>query len=116
MRGLGRHLVIDLYQVSPSVLKDSEFLLKLLERAASESGATIIKSFAHRFSLQGVSCVVVIGESHVTIHTWPEKNYAALDFFSCSSLIDLDKAIRIILTGLNTQTCQITSIERGISY
>lgn len=93
MRALSQHTLLEFYDCDPSRLKHSREVKKLLCDAVRHGGGTIVKAVFHNFSPYGVSGVVVITESHVTIHTWPEHDYAAVDIFSCSEKLD-HKAIR----------------------
>lgn len=84
MRALGKHTLLEFYDCDPACLKRAKEAKKLLCAAVTQGGGTIVKTVFHNFSPYGVSGVVVITESHVTIHTWPEHGYAAVDVFSCS--------------------------------
>jgi S-adenosylmethionine decarboxylase len=84
MRALGKHTLIEFYDCDPACLKRARETKQLLCEAVRQGGGTIVKTVFHNFSPYGVSGVVVITESHVTIHTWPEHAYAAVDVFSCS--------------------------------
>jgi S-adenosylmethionine decarboxylase len=88
MRALAQHTLLEFYACEPSRLKHSREVKKLLCDAVRQGGGTIVKAVFHNFSPYGVSGVVVITESHVTIHTWPEHAYAAVDIFSCSKKLD----------------------------
>ena len=83
MEPLGLHILIDLSGVDSGLLNDPGALQGCLEEAAREGGATVLASRFRRFEPQGVSGVVIIAESHVTCHTWPELGYAAVDVFTC---------------------------------
>ena len=78
-RTLGRHLLLELYNCDTSLLNDTKRIEAALVEAARLVGATIIDTSFHHFSPYGVSGVVIIAESHITVHTWPEYNYAAVD-------------------------------------
>lgn len=88
MASLGRHIIVEYYDSNPELLNDVEYIEKSMERAAVEAGATIINSTFHHFSPYGVSGVVVIQESHLAIHTWPEYGYASVDLFTCGDTVD----------------------------
>lgn len=88
MRALSLHTLLEFYECEPGRLKQSREIRKLLCAAVLAGGGTIVKAVFHNFSPYGVSGVVVITESHVTIHTWPEHAYAAVDIFSCSDKLD----------------------------
>ena len=85
---LGRHILVEYMQCDPNILNDVVFIEKAMVDAAREAEATVINSTFHHFSPFGVSGVVVIQESHLAIHTWPEYGYAAVDIFTCGDTID----------------------------
>ncbi len=109
---LGRHLIVEVFDADPSLLNDAHALEQLLLHAARAAHATVVESVFHRFSPYGVSGVVMIAESHLTIHTWPEYGYAAIDIFTCGPKMDLDAAVEVIRQGLGGRTLQI-EIGRG---
>ncbi len=88
MEALGRQILVEFYDCKESNINDVNFIESSLIKATKASGATIISHNFHKFSPYGVSGVVVIAESHVAIHTWPEYNYAAVDIFTCGDTID----------------------------
>lgn len=109
---LGRHLIVEVFDADPALLNNADALEQLLLEAAHAAQATVVESVFHRFSPHGVSGVVVIAESHLTIHTWPEFGYAALDIFTCGPKMDLDAAVEVIRKGLGGRTLQL-EISRG---
>lgn len=88
MEALGRQILVEYYDCKESNINDVAYIEDSLIRATKASRATIISHNFHKFSPYGVSGVVVIAESHVAIHTWPEYNYAAVDIFTCGDTID----------------------------
>ncbi|MDA3915500.1 MAG: adenosylmethionine decarboxylase [Deltaproteobacteria bacterium] len=112
---LGRQLTIEYYECASNVLLDKNLVEKALLQAASNSGATIISSSFHGFNPQGVSGVVVIAESHFTVHAWPEHDYAAVDIFTCGDSIDLEVAINSMRDSFESKNVVISSDQnRGI--
>jgi len=83
---LGRHLLMDFYDCDPLLLNDDTYLEQALRRAAVAAGASVLSAHFHRFSPQGITGVLSLRESHLAIHTWPERHFAAVDLFSCGSL------------------------------
>ncbi len=114
MKILGRHLIAELSDCDSSKLNNIEQLEQYLHEAVRLSGATIVRSVFHQYNPQGVSGVVVIAESHLSIHTWPEYGYAAVDFFTCGESVDPYKAFNYIKQKLNAQNAQLSEIKRGI--
>jgi len=88
MESLGRHILVEYFDCSSEVLNDVILIEKAMIKASEAAGATIINSTFHHFSPFGVSGVVVIEESHLAVHTWPEYQYAALDIFTCGETVD----------------------------
>lgn len=113
---LGLHLLVELENCNASALDSTSFIEDIMVEAAIRSGATVLNSSFHKFSPQGVSGVVVIAESHLTIHTWPELNYAALDVFTCGSHVDPWKATLYVEEKLQATDVTITDITRGIPH
>jgi len=88
MAALGRHILVEFIGCNPEIMNDVSIIEKAMVDAASNAGATVINSTFHHFSPYGVSGVVVIQESHLAIHTWPEYQYAAVDLFTCGDSVD----------------------------
>lgn len=88
MEALGKQILVEFYDCDQSKLNDVSFIEASLIDAAKASRATLISHNFHKFSPYGVSGVVVIAESHISIHTWPEYLYAAVDIFTCGDTID----------------------------
>ncbi len=109
----GRHVLAELTGCPAVVLNDAAGLEKCFRRCAEEGGATLVSSHFHHFSPHGVSGVVVIAESHVTVHTWPEHGYAAVDVFTCGCLETAEAVMGLIIASLHAETVHRTSFERG---
>ncbi len=114
MNALGKHLLLELKGCNKEVLNDIGFLREALLAAAGEAGATVLGESFHQFSPQGVSGVVIIAESHLCIHTWPEYGYAAADIFTCGSSVQPRKAAEIIVRKLGGKNHSITETPIGI--
>ena len=82
--------------------------------AATASGATILGESFHQFSPQGVSGVLIIAESHLTIHTWPEHGYAGADIFTCGTRVQPEKAAEVIIARMKPKTHSIIQMYRGM--
>ncbi|MDA2921245.1 adenosylmethionine decarboxylase [Desulfobacterota bacterium AH_259_B03_O07] len=113
MKALGRHFLIDYHRCDPEILSQLEKIKDIMIGAANLCGATVLASSFHNFSPQGVSGVVVIAESHIAIHTWPEYEYAAADIFTCGSKVDPWVAYSHIKRCLDARETNIREIERG---
>jgi S-adenosylmethionine decarboxylase proenzyme len=96
------------------VLNDLDFLRDAMLAAAIDCGATVLGESFHRFSPQGVSGVVVIAESHLSIHTWPEYGYAAVDIFTCGTSVESKKAAETLIEKLGAKNHSLMEIQRGL--
>jgi len=112
---LGKHIIVELHGVDPEILNDEDKLREILIEAAITAGATVIGDVFHKFSPHGVTGVVVVKESHISIHTWPEFGYAALDIFTCRG-IDPNKALEVIVELLKPKYHVFMTITRGEPY
>jgi S-adenosylmethionine decarboxylase len=83
-------------------------------KSAIDCGAVVLGESFHRFSPQGVSGVVVIAESHISIHTWPEHGYAAADVFTCGTSVNPEIAAEVLIEKLGSKNHTITEIKRGV--
>jgi S-adenosylmethionine decarboxylase len=111
---LGTHLLIELRDCNPEILKSLEKVRKILVSAAKEAKATIINNSFHEFNPFGISGVVVIAESHLTIHTWPEYGYAAVDIFTCGDIIKPERAVSYLVKKFDCKNPSIVEMKRGI--
>ncbi len=112
MKPLGIQYIAEFYRCSPTFISDPGQVEKAMLQAARVAKATIVESLFHRFSPQGISGVILIAESHLTIHTWPEHGYAAVDFFSCS-LLDYQAAFDHMKKEFEAEEISIEKIRRG---
>lgn len=114
MNALGRHILVEFYQCNQDILNDVARVRDMMMEATRQSGATLVTENFHHFSPYGVSGVIVIAESHLTIHTWPEYGYAAVDLFTCGETVDPWIAFDILKKGLDCQETQHNEMKRGI--
>jgi S-adenosylmethionine decarboxylase len=89
---VGSQVLLDLYDCDVDRLDDLEWVKTTLVNAARAAGATIVETVFHKFAPWGISGVVVIAESHLAIHIWPERRYAAVDVFTCGASVQMDVA------------------------
>ncbi|KPU62475.1 S-adenosylmethionine decarboxylase proenzyme [Thermococcus sp. EP1] len=113
---IGMHVVLDLYECDPQILDDMEKVEEVLTKAAEVANATIIDKRFHKFSPQGVSGVVVVSESHIAIHTWPEHGYAAVDVYTCGDHTMPLKASEYIIKELKCKRPTIVKLDRGLLF
>jgi S-adenosylmethionine decarboxylase len=114
MKALGIHLLIEFWSCNRQKIDDMDYLENIMAQAAEVAGATVLKTAFQDFNPQGVSGVVVIAESHLTIHTWPEHGYAAVDIFTCGSTVDPWRATRYLEQELEAANMQVRDFQRGM--
>ena len=114
MNALGRHLLVELQDCDREVLNDLDLIRDIMLKAAIDCGAVVLGDSFHHFSPQGVSGVVVIAESHLSIHTWPEYGYAAVDVFTCGTTVHPEKAAEVLIERLRSRNHSIMEIPRGV--
>ena len=114
MNALGRHLLVELHECERGALNDLDFIREVMVKAAVDCGAVVLGESFHRFSPQGVSGVVVIAESHISIHTWPEFGYAAVDVFTCGTSVKPEIAAEVLIEKLGSRNHTLTEIQRGV--
>ncbi len=114
MKPLGIHLLIEFCSCNRQKLDTLDYLESAMSRAAAAAGATVLKTAFQDFNPQGVSGVVVIAESHLTIHTWPEHGYAAVDIFTCGTRVDPWKAVEYLEQELEAGSTHVKDFQRGL--
>lgn len=112
--GVGWQYVLDLHGCMTQNLDDIDWVRETMLQAAAHAGATVVGEQFHRFVPQGISGVVVIGESHLAIHIWPERAYAAVDLFTCSSRLRVEAAVGWLAETFRAASAKIVAIERGL--
>jgi S-adenosylmethionine decarboxylase len=111
----GRHLLVEYTGCDASVLDDLKRIEALMNQAAKAARTNIVASVFQPFEPQGVTGVVVVEESHLSIHTWPEHGYAAVDFFTCGDAIP-EMAHRVLSEGLRAERAEVIFVDRGFSH
>lgn len=115
MEARGTHIISELSGCDAGILSDVDRVRSIMEAAAREANAEVLKVAFHRFQPHGVSGVVVIAESHLSIHTWPESGYAAVDFYTCGAHTDPWRACEFAARRLGATTMLTTEVRRGIA-
>ena len=117
MKFIGKHLILEFRDVSPDVLNDADIIKKILLKAARKIRATVVRAQFCKFEPQGVSGILFIAESHISVHTWPELGMAAVDIFTCGPK-DPKNAANVIVEGFggasNVFEIQRLSIPDGV--
>jgi len=114
LHALGTHLLVELRDCNPKIIKDLAKVKNALVSAAKEAKATIVDISFHEFNPFGISGMVIIAESHLSIHTWPEYSYAAVDIFTCGDLIKPEVAASFLIKEFESKTPSIVELKRGI--
>ena len=112
MGHLGRHLILEYWDAVN--LNNPELVERALTEAALAGGATLLSVRTHQFAPQGVSGVAIIAESHISIHTWPEYDYAAVDIFTCGDRVDPHKINEVLAKYFRPKRQNVTEILRGL--
>ncbi|KUP05566.1 S-adenosylmethionine decarboxylase [Bacillus coahuilensis m2-6] len=113
METMGRHIIAELWGCDFDKLNNMETIEQVFVDAALKSGAEVREVAFHKFAPQGVSGVVIISESHLTIHSFPEHGYASVDVYTCGDL-DPNIAANYIAEALNAQTKETIELPRGM--
>lgn len=113
LKALGRQIILECYDCDAEIINDVQLVEQIMVEAAIEAEATVIKSAFHPFFPQGVSGVVVIAESHLTIHTWPELGYAAIDVFTCGDQASPERACEYLLQKFGCGHHTTLEVKRG---
>ncbi|WP_031515802.1 adenosylmethionine decarboxylase [Desulfofalx alkaliphila] len=114
MKNLGRHVLAEIYGCEFDILNDVTKVEEIMVNAALEAGAEVREFVFHKFSPQGVSGVVVISESHLAIHTWPELGYAAVDVFTCGDKVDPWDACNYLVRNFGAEDMSAQETVRGL--
>jgi S-adenosylmethionine decarboxylase len=114
LKALGQHLLIELYGCDPSILDNLEHVRQTLLRAAELVSASVIQVVAHKFQPCGVTVVVAIAESHLSVHTWPEYGYAAVDVFTCSPEPITSDVQEFLIQSFRASDATSMEVKRGL--
>ncbi len=111
---LGRHLIAEVWSGDPQVLDDPDYLRQSIMDACEAGELTVLDVLVHEFSPHGVTLVALLAESHISIHTWPEHGYAAVDVFACDG--DPHKALEVLAERLKAVHMDTYDMERGVLW
>ena len=109
----GKHLLLELYRCDSYKLNDESFLRCTLDRAAKHAKATVLNLISNKFEPQGVTAIALLAESHISIHTWPESNYSAVDIFTCGQNMMPELASQYLIESLIAKEHSLRVIERN---
>ena len=108
-----KHLLLELYRCDYEKLNDESFLRCALNRAAKLAKATVLNLISNKFEPQGVTAIGLLAESHISIHTWPESNYSAVDIFTCGQNMIPELASQYLIEALKADEHSLRVIERN---
>ena len=107
-----KHLLLELYRCDHEKLNDESFVRCILNKAAKLANATVLNLISNKFEPQGVTAIALLAESHLSIHTWPECNYSAIDIFTCGQNMKPEKASQYLTKALIAQEHMLRVINR----
>ncbi len=113
LEATSRHVLAEFYGSPAEILNNVKIIEKEICRAALAAGAEIREVVFHKFAPQGVSGVLIISESHISIHTWPELNYASVDVYTCGTTVDPWDAVRSLKENLQAEKAEGIEVLRG---
>ena len=108
-----KHLLLELYRCDYEKLNDESFLRCTLTRAAKLAKATVLNLISNKFEPQGVTAIALLAESHISIHTWPESNYSAVDIFTCGKNMLPELASKYLIESLKAKEHSLRMIDRN---
>jgi len=108
-----KHFLLELYRCNCEKLNDESFLRCTLNRAAKLANATVLNLISNKFEPQGVTAIALLAESHISIHTWPESNYSAVDIFTCGQNMMPELASQYLIESLMAKEHSLRVIERN---
>ena len=108
----GRHVLVELHGCNGRRLDSVSCVVEALQAAARRIEATVVSQASHRYTPQGVTAILLIAESHLSVHTWPEEGYAAVDLYTCGQL-DPRPAVEEIRKRLEAERCELWEVARG---
>ncbi|TWI57002.1 adenosylmethionine decarboxylase [Halalkalibacter nanhaiisediminis] len=114
MDTMGRHVIAELWGCNVEKLNNMSFIEQVFVDAALNAGAEVREVAFHKFAPHGVSGVVIISESHLTFHSFPEHGYASIDVYTCGDRIDPNVASNYIAEALGTTTSEVIEVPRGM--
>ncbi|WP_340031090.1 adenosylmethionine decarboxylase [Paenibacillus sp. FSL K6-1122] len=110
----GRHVAVDTWGVDFNLLNNAEYLEAQMVEAAEACGATVMSVQSKQFDPQGATVLVLLSESHLSIHTYPERGFAAIDCYTCGETVDPQLAIDYLVSVLKPETTYAKKLVRGL--
>lgn len=110
---VGKHCILELYDCPSNLLKDIEFIEAALREAAQIAKSTLLKQIAYQFEPGGIAALALLVESHISVHTWPESGYIAIDVFTCGQNTQPEQACHYLKEAFQTSRHLLTIMARG---
>jgi S-adenosylmethionine decarboxylase len=109
---VGTHCILELYDCPSKLLNDASYIQASLQEAAKQAESTLLREVLHQFDPQGVTALALLAESHISIHTWPEKGYAAVDVFTCGQHTKPEQACYYLIQVLKAEQHSLCTLQR----
>ncbi|MEO1210432.1 MAG: adenosylmethionine decarboxylase [Cyanobacteria bacterium J06638_20] len=113
---VGRHCILELYDCPAGLLNDGALIQLLLRESADRAKATFLGDLIHKFDPQGITALALLAESHISIHTWPEKGYAAVDVFTCGNHTEPEAACHHFIQRLQAGRHSLCTLPRETPF
>tara|TARA_B100001250_G_scaffold412675_1_gene444534 strand:+ start:891 stop:1274 length:384 start_codon:yes stop_codon:yes gene_type:complete len=111
---IGKHCLLELYECDPFKLNDESFVRTSLTEASKSARAELLNLITYKFEPQGVTGLALLAESHISIHTWPESSYAAIDVFTCGDKALPEKACNILSKEFSSRRNSLRTLYRHV--
>ncbi|MEM8602769.1 MAG: adenosylmethionine decarboxylase [Cyanobacteria bacterium P01_H01_bin.121] len=112
---VGKHCILELSGCPRSLLDDAEFIKQSLQAAAQVARSTLLGEIVHKFNPQGVTAIALLAESHISVHTWPERGYAAIDVFTCGEHTKPEESCRFLIQALQASGHNFQTLRRCLA-
>lgn len=109
----GKHLILEVWGCKKELLDCEETIKEMFERSVEVSGATLVDIKTHKFNPQGLSAVALLNESYMSIHSWPEVGYAAIDIYTCGSHVRPEEVVPVVKKYLRPEKMKVLNLNRG---
>lgn len=110
---VGSHCILELYDCPTNLLNNAVFIQESLREAASRAKSTLLQEVTHQFHPYGVTALALLAESHISIHTWPEDGYIAVDIFTCGQHTEPEKACKYLVQTFEAKNHVLLKLPRG---
>ncbi len=109
---IGSHIIADFW--GGRTIEDADEVERILVNATHVANARILETIKHKFTPEGITAIVMLAESHISIHTWPEYDYIAIDVFTCGKSMKPMAAIKYLKEQFKPKRTELTRVARGI--